>query len=162
MKWLKLFENNYSWNFYKEKEKFKIKLIIYTAVINNVNYIVTFTSSSHNKVYHRNFKTENFGEKKGNPFSVGKCVAEITKDFIEKYTPNAIIMQHIKDEKEPKKAMSRRAILSNRFLKNKINYNIQYFLDPEGWSFSYITNPNFKKPFKKLGSIYSACREVFL
>ena len=132
MNFLNAFEN---WEFNYDHLTVGMRFIKYKAFITEIEYEVEFVSPEDNNHYVRNFDVDNeyckkqnlFADEiidkfKPNPFEVFKVVSEITIDFINKYQPKEIKIEHVGEK--PNNKLNARAALSYRFLKGKTDYYI--------------------------------------
>jgi hypothetical protein len=106
----------------------------------NFDFFVTFAELGEGK-YIRSYKTYQQGYSEintGDVYSILKTITEITIDFINKYSPNEIKIEHMPNRKEYsrwrkdvefRKQPNKRALLNKRFLENSLPSNYKYELD---------------------------------
>lgn len=144
-----LLKEKYSWEIlYNHKyEHDATRWIKYKDIIDEVEYEVEFVTDDE-KTYFRNFEiyyeyarrihmdpNEIIEKFKPNAFRVFKCISEITIEFIKKFNPEKIIIEHVGEAIYGK--LSQRALASYKFLKDKTNYTILYMAGKRGSTICY-------------------------
>lgn len=132
MKFIKLYENFQEISFnLSHKDKY---VISYEFKIEDDIYDVHFKICENN-YYQREYnlrRNRDFDLVNKNPYLIVKTVSNITKKFIEDYSPDIIEIPHISDKNSKKNEMNLRAKLNYRFLKTIKDYKFDYFFWTSG------------------------------
>jgi len=153
MRYLKLFKvfstqekisEDYNIDFTEIKSK--NDSIAYTVTVDGNDFLVIFSRVIDN-VYSRSYKRtnvkgESYSAINANPYKIIETITEITKDFIKKHAPSAIIISHIPTIKDKEK-INKRAKLSYRYLKNIDDYKLNYFNDGTYFNTCILSKINF-------------------
>lgn len=127
MKYIKVFDNFSELLFTKSHEDKYV--VSYEFKIEDDIYDVHF------KIYENNYYQREYNLRRNrdfdlvnkNPYLIIKTVSNITKKFIEDYSPDIIEIPHISDKNSKKNEMNMRAKLNYRYLKNINGYKFDYF-----------------------------------
>ena len=127
MKYIKIFETFNEIEFVKSHEdKYSV---IYSFNLENDTYDVRF-SKNPNNVYERNYNARKNIELElvnKNPYLIIKTVTNITKNFLDEYSPDILVISHVSDKNSVKNELNMRAKLNYRFLKNINGFKFNYF-----------------------------------
>lgn len=127
MKFIKFYENFQEISFnLSHKDKY---VISYEFKIEDDIYDVHFKIYGNN-YYQREYnlrRNRDFDLVNKNPYLIVKTVSNITKKFIEDYSPDIIEIPHISDKNSKKNEMNLRSKLNYRFLKTIKSYKFDYF-----------------------------------
>ena len=154
MKYLKLFEEFFIPNITKTVHN---KNITYNFNFYDLIIYVEFERLADKTIFLRDYYTldeefeKNFDEININAFQLINIVTHITKEFIEEYNPNCIIIGHLNTENEydlELGAMNIRSKLNKRFLSKITNYKLDYYSNTHDKKRSssticYLHKPNF-------------------
>lgn len=124
MRYLKYFENIST----LEVSKFTY---VYKFDIKDIKFYVNFSKSIFDKVFIRRYDEcgDKFKENYNNPREIILHITDITKLFINKTKPNAIIIPHIsmKNEVGELNTPNKRARFNYNYLKDIKGYNLEYY-----------------------------------
>ena len=157
MKYIKYFEaSNYEFDIIEDRPSGYVQ---YIADVDGHIYEIEFIHHEWcmpEGIYYREFSLKGDHEIPKNAFSVGNCIADVTKDFIKNKHPNGIVIPHVSEKNEKiGKILNQRAKLGYRYLKNIPGYRISYYrtiMDLET-VYCYICRDNYDTPLYKIKGI---------